>query len=69
MCMLSLSFSHVQLFVTPTDCSFPVHGILQVGILQWVVMPSSRGTHINNAKSFNVISVINIFPDKPFTLN
>ena len=66
------AFSVIQSCPTlcdPADCSFPVHGILQAGILQWVVMPSSRETHINNAKSFNVISVINIFPDKPFTLN
>ena len=38
-------FSCVQLFV---DCSPPgssVHGILQARILEWVVMPSSRGIH------------------------
>ena len=37
--------SCVQLFV---DCSPPgssVHGILQARILEWVVMPSSRGIH------------------------
>ena len=31
----------------PLDCSppgFPVHGILQARILEWVVMPSSRGS-------------------------
>ena len=31
----------------PTDCSLPgfsVHGILQARILDWVVMPSSRGS-------------------------
>ena len=31
----------------PMDCSppgSPVHGILQAGILEWVVMPSSRGS-------------------------
>ena len=42
--MLSL-FSHVQLFAA-LDCSLPgssVHGILQTRILEWVVMPSSRG--------------------------
>ena len=44
MCILS-HFSHVQLFVTPKDCSLPgssVYGVLQAGILEWVVMPSSR---------------------------
>ena len=39
-----------QLFPTlcdPTDCSPPgssVHGILQARILEWVAMPSSRGS-------------------------
>ena len=36
-----------RLFVTPMDCSPPgcsVHGILQVRILEWVAMPSSRGS-------------------------
>ena len=31
----------------PTDCSppgFSVHGLLQVRILEWVAMPSSRGS-------------------------
>jgi len=31
----------------PVDCSLPgssVHGILQAGILEWVAMPSSRGS-------------------------
>ena len=31
----------------PTDCSPPlsgVHGILQARILEWVAMPSSRGS-------------------------
>jgi len=41
-------FSHVQLFATLwTDCSPPgssVHGILQAQILEWVAMPSSKGS-------------------------
>ena len=39
--------SHVQLFCNFMDCSLPgssVHGILQVIILEWVAMPSSRGS-------------------------
>ena len=39
-------FSHVQL-CDPMDCSLPgcsVHGILQARILEWVAMPSSRGS-------------------------
>ena len=40
-------FSRVQLFATPVDCSPPgssVHGILQARILEWVAIPSSRGS-------------------------
>ena len=47
-CVHMLShFSRVQLFETPMDCSPPgssVHGILQARILEWVDMPSSRGS-------------------------
>ena len=31
----------------PTECSLPgssVHGILQIRIVEWVAMPSSRGS-------------------------
>ena len=45
-CVLSC-FSHVQLFVTPRDYSLSgstVHGILQARIMEWVAMPSSRGS-------------------------
>ena len=41
-----ICFSPVRLFATPY-CSPPgssVHGILQAGILEWVVMPFSRGS-------------------------
>ena len=34
-------------FFIPMDCSPPsssVHGVLRVRILEWVVMPSSRGS-------------------------
>ena len=40
-------FSCVQLFATLVDCSPPgssVHGILQARILEWVAMPSFRGS-------------------------
>ena len=36
--------SCVQLFVTPTDCSLPVHWIFQVRILEWVAVSYSRGS-------------------------
>jgi len=40
------SFNHVQLFVTPMDCSLPgssLHGILQARVLEWVAISFSRG--------------------------
>ena len=46
MCMLS-HFSRVQLFATPwtVACQAPLSmGILQARILEWVSMPSSRGS-------------------------
>ena len=45
-CMLH-RFSHARLFADPMDCSPPgssVHGFLQAGILEWVAMPSFRGS-------------------------
>ena len=41
------SVSHIQLFVTPMDCSPSdsyVHGILQAKILEWAVIFFSRGS-------------------------
>ena len=41
------SLSRVRLFVTPWTVGLSgssIHGILQAGILEWVVMPSSRGS-------------------------
>ena len=43
--VVSWLLSHVQLFVTPVDCSPPgssVHGIFHSRILQWVAIHSSR---------------------------
>ena len=45
-CVLS-HFSCVRLFRNPMDCSPPgssVQGILQAAMLEWVAMPSSRGS-------------------------
>ena len=52
MCICSMcAFAHLLesclTLCDPMDCSPPgssVHGILQAGILQWVAMPSSRGS-------------------------
>ena len=41
-------FSHVQPFCTSVDCSLPnssVHGILQLRILEWVAISSSKRLH------------------------
>ena len=55
-------FSHSQLFVTPMDCSPPgssVHGIFQARILEWIVMPSSRGSsQPRNRTSVSYVSCI-----------
>ena len=46
-CTLS-RFSHVQLYVTPWTTYSPrgssVHGIIPARIVEWVAMPSSRGS-------------------------
>ena len=45
-CVLS-HLSRVHLFCEPMDLSLPgssVHGILQARVLEWVAMPSSRGS-------------------------
>ena len=44
---IACMFCHVQLFCDPMDCSRPgssLHGILHAKLLEWVVMPSSRGS-------------------------
>ena len=46
-CVCVCVLSHVWLFCKPMDHSLPgssVHGILQARILEWVAMPSSRGS-------------------------
>ena len=48
-----LSCSSIAYLCNPRDCSppgFSVHGILQVRILEWVAMLSSRGTSQPRAK-------------------
>ena len=46
-CMRAKSLQLCLTLCNPVDCSLPgssVHGILQVRILEWVAMPSSRGS-------------------------
>ena len=54
-------FSRVRLFVTLMDCSPPdsfVPGILQVRILAWVAMPSSRGSSQPRIVSASLMSPV-----------
>ena len=47
MCVPAQSLESCPTLFDPTDCSPPgssVHGILQARILEWVAMPSSRGS-------------------------
>ena len=47
-CVHAKSLQPCLILCDPTDCSlpgFPVHGILQARILEWVAMPSSRTVH------------------------
>ena len=46
-CVYSQSLQSCPTLCDPMDCGPPgssVHGILQVRILEWVAMPSSRGS-------------------------
>ena len=45
----------------PMDCSLPgssVHGILQAGILEWVAMPSARGSSQPRDAHFSCVSQV-----------
>ena len=47
MCTCMLVAQSCPTLSSPTDCSppgFSVHGILQVRILEWITLPSSRGS-------------------------
>ena len=44
MCAVLSCFSHVQLFEILLTVDSCVHGISQARILEWVALPSSRGT-------------------------
>ena len=52
-------FSHVQLFVTLWTVALPgssVHRILQARILEWVAMPSSRGSYVQSKSLMSLTS-------------
>ena len=67
-------FSHVQLFVTPWTVACQAllsMGILQARILEWIVMPSSRGSsqardRTNVAGGFFTRAEIPAFPGGPW---
>ena len=64
-CVSAQALSHVQLFVTPMDCSLPyssVHGISQARILEWVAISSSRGSSWPRDRRFFTTTP----PGKPF---
>ena len=68
--MLAQSFSHVHLFCDPMDYSPPgssVHGILQARILEWVAMPSSRGSSQprDQTSPWQAVSLPLVPPGKP----
>ena len=47
LCLHAKSLQSCPILCDPMDCSLPgssVHGILQTRILEWVAMPSSRGS-------------------------
>ena len=54
-------------FCDPIDCSPPgssVHGILQARILEWVAMPSSRGS--SPPRDWNFVSCVSCFAGRYF---
>ena len=59
-------FSHVQLFVTPWSTGFLVHGVLQLRTLEWVTMPSSRGS--SQPRNWTQVSCISCIADRSFIM-
>ena len=58
-CMHAKSFQLFPTLYDSMDCSSPassVHGILQARILEWVAVPSSRGSSDPGIKSMSLTS-------------
>ena len=60
-CMRACVLSHLSYLILcdPMDCSLPgssVHGILQARILEWVAMPSSKGSSQPSVKPWSLAS-------------
>ena len=57
-------------FCNPMDCSLPgssVHGILQARILEWIAMPSSRGS--SQPRDWTCISHVSALAGSLFTIS
>ena len=55
-------------FYDPMDCSLPVssvHGILQASILEWVAMPSSKGSSQPRDPSVSPVLQEDSLPSEP----
>ena len=58
-CMLKL-LQLCPILCDPLDCSLPgssAHGILQVRILEWVAVPSSRGSSLRGTEPLSLMSL------------
>ena len=68
MCFRAQSLQSCLTLSDPMDCSPPgssVHGILQARILEWVAMPSSRGSSL--ARDRTHVSCVSCFTGGFFT--
>ena len=60
-CVHAKSLQSCPTLCDPMDCSPPgssVHGIFQARILEWVAIPSSRGSRLRNQTSLSYVSCI-----------
>ena len=68
LCVCIKSFQLCLTLCDPMDCSLPgsfVHGILQARILEWVAMPSSRGSSQPRSPTLQADSFPSEPPGKP----
>ena len=68
LCLCVLSHSVCPTLCNPVDCSLPgssVHGILQARILEWVAMPSCRGSSNPGIEPRSPALKAYILPSKP----
>ena len=56
------------IYIDPMDCSPPgssVHGVLRARVLEWVAMPSSRGSSQPRSPTLQVYSLLSETPGEP----